>query len=815
MPRNLLNTQLSDGPQGSPTGAAPWVGAQSLGRDNPPGGPGVDGEGLAVKQASSGVSQPIPVLYSGKTAREARNSAAFAALRSDGSVVTWGRRDDGTALSVTGADSGAVASLLRSGVSEIFATGYAFAALKGDGSVVSWGDPGWGGNSTAVASELSSGVTQIFSNAGAFAALKQDGSVVTWGVSDWGGDSESVANFLDFGVTQIYSSGNAFAALKSDGSVVTWGDQFFRWRDLIIDASDRLTSGVIDITPNDQAFAALKSDGSVVTWGSISSGGDSSAVTAKLSSGVAQVFANYRAFAAVKSDGSVVTWGDPKAGADSRSVAEKLTSGVTTIASSSSAFAALKRDGSVVTWGYQVGNASAVASKLASGVSKIVGTDYAFAALKLDGSVVTWGEFDYGGNSRSVASQLASGVVQLQATGSAFAALKADGSVVTWGDPNSGGDSRAVAAQLSSGVVQLVATDGQVGQGGSFAALKRDGSVVTWGDPDTGGDSSAVADQLTDVVGFANPFSADRLIPEAPLPSISLAVAPQSVAEDGSASLRYTFSRTGPTDSSLVVSFTIGGTATLGSDYTGIASARRSKTVVIPAGAAASTLSLQPSSDINIESDETIAITLAAGRGYTINTTASVTASLRNDDVGSTGSRTLRGEQSSLHLQGSKRINGVGNARDNTIIGNANNNRLYGLQGADILIGGGAKDSDVFAYTSLSESLIYGGKKSTTINHDTIQDFNSRDRILAPLAVETTRLTTIVGSASALTPTAIAQLLTPNTFAANAVAAFSSRGPSGSFIAMNDARAGFQPDSDAILFLADYRISTTNFVEFV
>ncbi|NBO20708.1 MAG: hypothetical protein EBU97_01895 [Rhodobacteraceae bacterium] len=52
----------------------------------------------------------------------------------------------------------------------------AFAALKGDGSVVTWGDSSWGGNSSGVADQLSSGVTQIFSNTRAFAALKRDGS---------------------------------------------------------------------------------------------------------------------------------------------------------------------------------------------------------------------------------------------------------------------------------------------------------------------------------------------------------------------------------------------------------------------------------------------------------------------------------------------------------------------------------------------------------------------------------------------------------------------------------------------------------------
>ena len=68
----------------------------------------------------------------------------------------------------------------------------AFAALKDDGSVVTWGNARDGGDSSSVSSSLSSGVSQIFSNYRAFAALKDDGSVVTWGDSNHGGNSLSL-----------------------------------------------------------------------------------------------------------------------------------------------------------------------------------------------------------------------------------------------------------------------------------------------------------------------------------------------------------------------------------------------------------------------------------------------------------------------------------------------------------------------------------------------------------------------------------------------------------------------------------------------
>jgi len=84
-----------------------------------------------------------------------------------------------------------VSEELSGGVTEIFSTEYAFAALKTDGSVVTWGHSERAGDSSSVSAQLSGGVTEIFSTEYAFAALKTDGSVVTWGHSEYGGDSSS------------------------------------------------------------------------------------------------------------------------------------------------------------------------------------------------------------------------------------------------------------------------------------------------------------------------------------------------------------------------------------------------------------------------------------------------------------------------------------------------------------------------------------------------------------------------------------------------------------------------------------------------
>ena len=176
----------------------------------------------------------------------------------------------------------------------------------------------------------------------------------------------------------------------------------------------------------------------------------------------------------------------------------------------------------------------------------------------------------------------------------------------------------------------------------------------------------------------------------------------------------------------------------------------------------------------------------------------------------------LEPNQSSLRLTGTRRINGTGNNLDNMIIGNSANNRIAGLGGKDILIGGGGTaDRDVFIFLQLSDSLLLDPISGTGGYFDEITDFNSNDRITAPFSVETDLLTASLGNAASIAPAAIAAVLTPAAFGANSVAAFTASSHAGTFIAMNDGRAGFQADTDSIVWLRNYSISATNFVEFI
>jgi hypothetical protein len=112
-------------------------------------------------------------------------------------------------------------------------------------------------------------------------------------------------------------------------------------------------------------------------------------------------------------------------------------------------------------------------------------------------------------------------------------------------------------------------------------------------------------------------------------PRITLAVDPTIVTEDGTDNLVYTFTRTGDTTNALTVNYSITGTAN-SSDYTG-ATPGTGKTITFAAGASTATLTIDPTADTIVESNETVALTLAAGTDYTIGTTTAVTGIIRND----------------------------------------------------------------------------------------------------------------------------------------------------------------------------------------
>jgi hypothetical protein len=122
-----------------------------------------------------------------------------------------------------------------------------------------------------------------------------------------------------------------------------------------------------------------------------------------------------------------------------------------------------------------------------------------------------------------------------------------------------------------------------------------------------------------------------------PLPNITVQVAQPIVAEDGPQKLTYTFTATGPLTRDVTVNYSVGGSATAGSDFTGLPAGASTGSITIPANSgapgSAATLAITPTPDTVVEFDETVVISLLPGTGSTFDTTRPpATGTILDDD---------------------------------------------------------------------------------------------------------------------------------------------------------------------------------------
>ncbi|ELS00044.1 Calx-beta domain-containing protein [Gloeocapsa sp. PCC 73106] len=119
-------------------------------------------------------------------------------------------------------------------------------------------------------------------------------------------------------------------------------------------------------------------------------------------------------------------------------------------------------------------------------------------------------------------------------------------------------------------------------------------------------------------------------------PTVFLSLEPESVTEDGSTNLVYTFRRTGSTDAPLNnVQFDVGGSANFDSDYTqsGADSFNANGgTINFSANQTTKTLTINPSRDTTIEPDETVSITILRDPNYAVVSPTTLTGTISDDD---------------------------------------------------------------------------------------------------------------------------------------------------------------------------------------
>ncbi|GFE71566.1 Calx-beta domain-containing protein [Chroococcus sp. FPU101] len=174
----------------------------------------------------------------------------------------------------------------------------------------------------------------------------------------------------------------------------------------------------------------------------------------------------------------------------------------------------------------------------------------------------------------------------------------------------------------------------------TFAANSSTAQVIVNPTPDTTVEPNetvalTLASNAAYTIGTTSPVIGTILNDDV-LPTVTLAVSPASVTEDGTANLVYTFTRTGVLTSSLNVNYGITGTATNGTDYANIGTS-----VTFAANSNTAQVIVNPTADTVVESNETVALTLASNAAYTIGTTGAVTGTITNDDTATPNNVTL------------------------------------------------------------------------------------------------------------------------------------------------------------------------------
>jgi|GEM_PF-381965 len=112
-------------------------------------------------------------------------------------------------------------------------------------------------------------------------------------------------------------------------------------------------------------------------------------------------------------------------------------------------------------------------------------------------------------------------------------------------------------------------------------------------------------------------------------PQVTINATDASASENPLDTGTYTVSLNAVNNSGpLTVNYTVGGTASSGSDYNTL-----SGTIIIPTGQQSGTITVTPIDDIEVESEETVVLTLSSGAGYTVGTPSSAIVNIISEDI--------------------------------------------------------------------------------------------------------------------------------------------------------------------------------------
>lgn len=500
------------------------------------------------------------------------------ALKQDGTVVAWGANHAGQ---VTGTFSGnsaprATASPVKLGgeavrdVTAIAAGSSHTVAVRGDGSVVAWGRNDNGqvtgtptgpypapaiANPVTLEGHVVKGVVAVAAGGAHTVALKNDGTVVAWGNNYAGqvtgsatSDSPAaIASPVTLGgqvlseVIAVAAGDGYTVALKSDGTVVAWGDNYSGAVTGISPTAIPQFAIAIPVTMNGQALSGV----TAITAGSyhtvtlvrptvpgIVKQPLNQSVSEWRNAGFEVTASGFPLSYQWRKDGmdlpgaNGATYNLMRAQAhDSGSYDVVVSNGLGSVTSAPPAVLTVNpaTSGTVVAWGDDYYGQTQLPVVGQSGITAIAAGEEHSVALRYDGLVIAWGANDGGwwGLDHGQAEVPAAGrtrVTAIAGGGRHTVALKDDGTVLAWGKNATGevtgtpsivdGAAPVIANPVTLGgevLREVIAIAAGGGYSGHTVVLTHDGTVSAWGNnysgqvtgtPSTDNDGSAVANPV-------------------------------------------------------------------------------------------------------------------------------------------------------------------------------------------------------------------------------------------------------------------------------------------------------------------------------
>ena len=200
-------------------------------------------------------------------------------------------------------------------------------------------------------------------------------------------------------------------------------------------------------------------------------------------------------------------------------------------------------------------------------------------------------------------------------------------------------------------------------------------------------------------------------------PTVTVAATDAAAAETGLDSGTFTFTRTGSTASALTVAYTIGGTATNGTDYSSI-----SNSVVIPAGSASATVTVTPIADNLVEGDETTILTVSADPSYVVGAPSAATVTIADAPVVSLSTPVAAANETGL-VPGKFTVTRSGSTTAALVVklsvgGTATPGSDYATIASTVTIPSGSASADI-AVTPLADATVEGDETVTlTVTSD-------------------------------------------------------------------------------------------------